>query len=292
MRPCSHTESRKVGILCGYCLLSAFEYINVFDIEEDVHMEELQLFDYAFCGASEGFAKMIDYLASIAEEEKWSFDDNAPNIILHKYIKGTFKQCYAQGKILLSDDKSYSCFNTGLLTKNGNDIVAMFSKNTKADAQEWYMMGYKDITERQFLNTFNSVPEIATYTENYEQYYFNPNYPIVLSTDHILDDNWERIKEIVPLSKSIVKGLLVGVVEESKKRVQRNLRLVIPQFYNNQIMYLLPIQIPVDDDKYETMALAIELTATKQYRANTIFTKAMAYEKARLLMKPESNWLI
>ncbi|MDY4795664.1 MAG: DUF3825 domain-containing protein [Dialister sp.] len=40
------------------------------------------------------------------------------------------------------------------------------------------------------------------------------------------------------------------------------------------------------------MALAIEKTSTNQYRANTIFTREMAYEKARLLMKPESNWLI
>ena len=50
--------------------------------------------------------------------------------------------------------------------------------------------------------------------------------------------------------------------------------------------------IPVNDDELVTMALAVELTATNQYRANTIFTKEIAYEKARLLMKPESNWLI
>ena len=57
-------------------------------------------------------------------------------------------------------------------------------------------------------------------------------------------------------------------------------------------MYLVPINIPIDDEKRVTMALAVELTQQNQYRANTIFTKEMAYEKARLLMKPESNWLI
>jgi hypothetical protein len=58
-------------------------------------------------------------------------------------------------------------------------------------------------------------------------------------------------------------------------------------------MYLFPIRIPVDDEKYETMALAVQkIKTTNQYRANTIFTKEMAYEKARLLAKPESNWLI
>lgn len=97
---------------------------------------------------------------------------------------------------------------------------------------------------------------------------------------------------MVPLSKSIVKGLLIGVVEETKRKIKRNMRLVVPQYYNNKIMYLMPINIPIDDSNFVTMALAVELTKTKQYRANTIFTKEMAYEKARLLMKPESNWLI
>ena len=33
-------------------------------------MEEIELFDYAFCGTTEGYAKMLEYLAKIAEPEK------------------------------------------------------------------------------------------------------------------------------------------------------------------------------------------------------------------------------
>lgn len=254
-------------------------------------MKEMKIFDFAFCGTADVFAGMLSYLASISEEEKWSFDENE-NSVLYKYITGTFKRCYSQKKIMYSHDGSFSCFNTGLLTKNGDDIVAMFDKNFIPGAQEWHLIGFRSINERQFMNAFERSPEIATYTDNYEELYFKPDYPIVMSTDHILDDNWERIKEIIPFSKAIVKGLLTSAIDEAKKRIRRNMRLVIPQFYNNKIMYLLPIRIPIDDDHHEIMALAVELTATKQYRANTIFTKAMAYEKARLLMKPESNWLI
>lgn len=85
---------------------------------------------------------------------------------------------------------------------------------------------------------------------------------------------------------------MIGVIEETKIKIKRNIRLVVPQFYRNEIMYLLPIRIPINDDTFVTMALAVELTQSKQYRANTIFTKEMAYEKARLLMRPESNWLL
>lgn len=253
--------------------------------------DEMDLFKFAYCCTKEGFANMIQYLSGIAESEPWSFDD-APNSLLIKYIKGTFRQCYKQGKILYSDDQKYCCFNTGLLTNNGHDIVALFEKNNKPGCQEWHLIGFRNVTERVYMNIFQTTPPLAEYTKNYEELYFNPNYPITINSDHILDDNWDRIHEVVPLSKAIVKGLLPSATEEARRKVQRNMRLVVPQYYKNTIMYLMPINIPVDDDKVVTMALAVELTPTKQYRANTIFTKEMAYEKARLLMKPDSNWLI
>ena len=88
-----------------------------------------------------------------------------------------------------------------------------------------------------------------------------------------------------------MRMLISGALEETKKRIKRNMRLVVPQFYNGSIMYLLPLSIPFEDDKVVTFALAVERFKNK-YRANTIFTLDMAYGKARLLMRPESNWLL
>lgn len=250
------------------------------------------LYDYAFCGTEVGFNGMLKYLSELAEEEKWSFDEAKPYNILKRYILGTFTQCYKQNRILVSSDGKHSCFNTGLLTPNGNDIIGLFEKNTRANAQPWVLKKFKDKCSRDFLDVFTEVPLLATYTTNFEEFYFNPDYNIVINTDHILDDNWERIESVVKINKTVMKTLLVGVVEEAKLRIKRNLRLVVPQFYKNEIMYLVPIKIPNLEGTFETMALAVEKTATNQYRANTIFTKEMAYEKARLLMKPESNWLV
>lgn len=70
------------------------------------------------------------------------------------------------------------------------------------------------------------------------------------------------------------------------KRCQRNYRIAVPQYYNDKITYLLPIQL--DQTK---MALAVEDVNSCWYRVNTIFTLEMAYKNARLLMKPEADWL-
>lgn len=69
---------------------------------------------------------------------------------------------------------------------------------------------------------------LATYTTNFEELYFNPDYNIIINTDHVLDDNWERIESVVKMNKTLMKTLLVGVIEEAKLRIKRNLRLVVP----------------------------------------------------------------
>lgn len=256
-------------------------------------MEDLTfLYNYAFCGTEVGFTKMLSFLAEIAEPEKWGFSEEAPYSVLKKYIVGTFSRCAKQHKVLASADGQFSCFNTGLLTPNGNDIIGLFEKNSREGVQPWVLKKFVDKCNRDFLDAFSEIPQLATYTENYVEFYFNPDYNIVVNTDHILDDNWERIESVVRINKNIMKTLLVGIVEEAKLRIKRNLRLVVPQYYRDEIMYLVPIRIPTLEDSFEIMALAVEKTATSQYRANTIFTKEMAYEKARLLMKPESNWLV
>lgn len=255
-------------------------------------IEDMYLQKFAFCGKQEDFQATLEKLALMAEQEPWTLEGGEKNSVLYKYVLGTFRQCYRQKKFLTTDDGKYTCFNTGLLTPNGNDILCVFQKNWVPNCQPWVLKYFSDRTDRKYMDLFSKVPPLASYTENYEEFYFNPNYDLVINSDHILDDHWERINEVVPLSKNIVKALIEGAIAETQRKVKRNLRLVVPQFYNDKIMYLVPISIPISDSETVTMALAVELTSQNQYRANTIFTKDMAYEKARLLMKPESNWLI
>jgi len=259
------------------------------DLEKEFE-EGKKLTDFAFCGTKDDFHAKIKFLANMAEPETWSFEGRT-NSILTKYINAAFKQCYREKKIMYSDDEEYACFNTGLLTSHGHDIIAWFALNLNTDAHEkWFFKGFKDKSDKHFMNMFSFVPELATYTDNFANYYFNPELNIEINSNHILEENWDNIKNILKLDKSIVKTLLFGVLEEAKKKIKRNFRLVVPQFYNEDIMYLLPIEFPIGNNQTEILALAVQ-KIDNQYRANTIFTLDVAYEKARLLMKPESSWL-
>lgn len=253
---------------------------------------EFDLYQFAYCGTDDSFMRKLENLANLAEYEIWSFDITNPLSILKTYIYKTFERCNSQNKIFVSEDQEFACSNTGLLTPYGKDILMYFGRNLKEGVSPWYFRDFKAYTDRDVMNHFSSPPPLATYADDYEQLYFKPAQHIEINFDHILDDNWERIHKEIPFDKAVVRTLLFGAVEDAKLRVRRNLRLAVPQFYKNQIMFLLPIRIPISDEEQVTMALAVEETEQKQYRGNTIFTREMAYEKARLLMKPDSNWLI
>lgn len=266
------------------------ENVELLDKKTDTDLDESCIFNYAFCGNKDQFANRIKKLAELAAPETWSSENNDELDILYYYILDTFKQCYRTKKII--EEGSFACFNTGLMTANDEDIYGLFSTNSKEDAQEWFLIGFFPESDWTILNNISSNPELAKYTSDNSKFYFDTDKNIIWNIDHILDENWERYdQELKDLGKETVSLILTGAYKKAIKRIKRNNRLVVPQFYKGKIMYLLPLELKIKGNTV-TMALAVEELNNGKYRANTIFTTKMAYGKARLLMKPESNWLL
>lgn len=262
--------------------------------QENEEKETRNFFKFAHTGGKDGFKEKIKKLSSIAEPEIWTLD-GFENHILYHYILDTFDRCYTQQKIIESIDKQSAIFNTGLLSKNGQDIYGFFviNQSTFENAQKWYFVGFFNSTDRTIMDNFDKDAPLAKYYDDYNELFFDPSCEIIPNVDHIIDDNWDRVKTIIKkdISKSLMKTLLNGALCDTKKRIERNMRLVVPQYYNEKIMYLLPLSISFEEEDKVIFALAVEKFNSK-YRANTIFTLDMAYGKARLLMKPETNWLL
>lgn len=251
-----------------------------------------EIFKYAFCGENKVFISFLEKLANLAEEEEWSLKKDSTPDILKFYIYDTFDQCKKQN--ILLEENDHSTFNTGLLTNNGEEIYGIFEKNRKPNQQPWFFKGFVKESDIIIVRNFTNKPKLAQYANNYSDYYFDIEKDIILNVDHILDDNYDRFPdEVKKQGKEILKALFKNAFETSKIKVKRNNRLIIPQLYNDKLSYLMPIKLPLEDENFFTMALAVEkIDGTGNYRANTIFTLEMAYSRARLIMKPESNWLI
>lgn len=262
------------------------------------YSDKSNIFNFAFCGTIDIFYdRKLKPLAELAEPEPWSSTSLKENDRLYNYITQTFKRCYECGYVSVSRNQKFCVFNTGLMTVNGNDIYGYFVPNSTPDAQMWFLDGFIADSDRRLNEDAFEIPKLAKYFSSPEETFFNSEETIIFNSDHIFEDRWEDAsvsrfpEQIRTLGRKVTVSLIKAAFQDTLKKIKRNNRLAIPQFYNGKIMYLLPIVLPVSDTEEHTMALAVEKIETG-YRVNTIFTLEMAYKLARLVMKPETNWLI
>lgn len=242
---------------------------------------------FAFLGKNDLKERKFEELAQLAENENWtSNNSNRPNDILYSYITHTFDRAAKEDLVYISKDETYACFNTGLLTDNGEDIIAMFNEFSGSDEYAWHLQGFRKESDWDFLANFDETPPVVTYFSDPSKIYFNPSIELIKNLDHILMDNIDRFpNELQEKGVSYINALLTHALDLTIKRCQRNYRIAVPQYYRDKITYLLPVNLDG-----HLMSLAVE-EVNKRYRVNTIFTLDMAYKNARLLMKPEADWL-
>ena len=257
------------------------------------------LMTFAFCGTRATFETIhLSWLAQLAEPENWTSKNNNghPYDILFYYVIKTFEIVMKQEKVNYSSENDFAVFNTGLMTDNGEEIYGCFVLNQKPDEQKWYLKGFFKESDRFLCKYIFDKPQVAKYDKNISEFHFNSDAEIELNADHIFDDHWDNETRYPEIIKSLGKPLAIATIksafEVTKKKIRRNPRLAVPQYYDGKIMFLLPIVIATTEQIKTTMALAVEKMQNGTYRANTIFDLAAAYKKARLITKPESNWLI
>lgn len=88
--------------------------------------------------------------------------------------------------------------------------------------------------------------------------------------------------------KLILQGSIESAVNAAKRRVKRNYKTAIPQYNRGRVQLLLPLCI-TSRDKAD---LALVVSRENQvYRGETVLTLDMAYNNARLLARPDREWL-
>ena len=80
-------------------------------------------------------------------------------------------------------------------------------------------------------------------------------------------------------------------IDLAMKRVEWNFKTAIPMYFPtmNIMTLLLPLSI-IKDDEVDA-ALVVERTKSGNYLGHTILTLNMAYSNARLVSRPDSDWL-
>lgn len=221
--------------------------------------------------------KYTDQLSKIAIQENWSNTTYPNNGMLANYLVKTYDKLTSEKKIAIGQD--YALFNTGLFNKY-YDLLYAYQSGADITFLTGYELSSIGISDR---------PERANYFENPELLLFDWHYPIDVYYKHILDDekNRKRLpKEFLNSDNKI--NIINGALDTMKKKVSVNYKLAIPQYYDGKIQLLLPLCL-MSDNKPD---IAIAVTKKDScYQGHTCLTLDMAYNNARLIAKPESNWL-
>lgn len=233
-------------------------------------------------------------LADMALQEIWESPSRpVGNVdILKNYLNYTFLRLQDEGKILYSENGKKACFNTGLQTRNHNkDIIATFVKNEKG-LPTWYFKEFVDIhnMDRRGYPPGKD-PEVAEYYNKVADLFFDLDYKLMWNAEHIVEHNKERLpKELQECSVKLASVAIGGALDRVKAKVKRNYKLAIPHWYKGHVQLLLPLNL-TGDDSVSLALVADKDEEHKCYRITTILTPEMAYVDARLICRPDSEWL-
>ena len=259
-----------------------------------------------FQDAGQGY-DFLEELQSIAQPEEWKYNDytsptNYP--ILKSYIEHTYNRLKIEGKILESNDGTQCLFNTCLLDRDFLLDVYVLCSNTEIDifGDKYICCANPRVVLENDMSTIRAFggrsPEIAKYFETIDQVIFNPDLEINMNWRHIFIERADRIPAEIRDGKTPIKEIVQkfkGNEENIKKLARRNYKMVVPQYYNNSIQFLMPIYLGTEFSGKPDFALVLSMDNSTQvpfYRGTTILTVEMAYQNARLLAKPDNPWLI
>lgn len=257
---------------------------------------EYNLLYDAFLGSREALQKKLTFLANIAQEEQWDYEGTSEKQILYNYLCYTYDKVKAENKIVVLDDNSAMCFNTGLLTKHGTDIFAYFTKNKspqKKDGQDWFLYGFKLHSDPE-MRAFKQYPDIADYFTNPADFIYDKSKELHIDYEHIIDDNYDRFVAVGLTEKYMITSLLESAVKKIIDKVKRNYKLAIPQYYTDKttkeskIQLLLPLFLK--NSESADLALVVD-KGENNYVGKTILTLEWAYVNSRRIVRPDVDWL-
>lgn len=254
---------------------------SAFDTEKGEQAKEVVISDTR--SPLEKFAWLVrwDYnikqLAQMAKPENWDYlhHPTHDHPILKNFLSHTFNRLQAQDKIQFANDPEgheYACFNTGLVTDKQEEIYAFFvpskkkaQPNSYIPSPLWQLKRFGLESDR-LMSHFPQSPSIATYIEQPADMIYDPSRRLVPDYEHIIGDRMDRFpKDYRTWGKAELIARLRQAVNLAERRVTRNYKSAIPQFYQGQIQLLLPLSL--ENPEWVDMALVVA-REHEIYRAN------------------------
>ena len=132
---------------------------------------------------------------------------------------------------------------------------------------------------------------MAFYWEDPTKLIFDPRKELIVNVEHIIQDNKARFPNPFSTMPDYQLQLIIdGSVKAARERLRRNYKIAVPQYFitSGTIQLLIPLCLAAQDTA--DLAIVVEDYGT-MYRASTCLTLDQAMNNARLLARPDRDWL-
>jgi hypothetical protein len=254
-----------------------------------------------------------------------------PYPILRSYLMHTFGRLVLEKKVMVNSEAGFAAFNTGLVDPRYESIYAIFVPNSSPRTPWQlvnFCIAGEGRDGQSLVRHFNPLPEAAHYFDSpvnllYDIKSSKPE----LDWKHVVierierypasfvEDHWppgferrdtqsmthdEKKRYFSDLGGAIeadtrtyrrIISRVKDAIDLSIKRVAWNFKTAIPTYYPpvRKLQLLLPICLVTDETV--DLALAVEKTPVGSYLGHTVLPLDWAYNNARLVCRPDSDWL-
>jgi hypothetical protein len=254
-----------------------------------------------------------------------------PYPILTSYLHYTFYKLSKEKDKILEND-NYAVFNTGLVDNRYEPIYALFERNTTYTQPwklvDFCIPG-ESFAGKELVRNFKDMPKRAHYFNNVSDMLYDTRAgEPELDMRHILLDNagrlplhflsehqpknftlknpdlltiQDRFKYYEDLANAIendtktyrnLTNRLKDAITLAIKRIEWNFKTAIPMYYPTEDKMSLLLPLSLVDDEIVDIALVVEKTKSGNYIGHTILPLNWAYNNARLVARPDSDWLV
>lgn len=291
-------------------------YNSLFKLYKDQNLREVFAHFYPVTDTQSGNRDYDAPFKSIASQtvdgfDSWGFSQDRfkkkhPGEVpkLRNYLNYTFtrlltlEQSNPGNFFLYSADDDWVCFNTGLQNNHAVDLIAIFQRyRNKGDGNtvkpDWVYKGCFPSNDNYVRVRFStSVPEIAWYSMDSKDFVFDTSYTLDKdSFDHLFDRAKER-SGLSNASDEVVRNYLRGAIENLVPKIRRNYKVAIPIYYVEEKRMQLLLPFASASSTEDVSCFLVERNdSTKSYGLKTIFDLDQAYFAARLITRPDKDWL-
>ena len=269
---------------------------------------------FAYLGGEE---ELVHQLKAATLDEDWDYrtsKSRKPLEILYNYLQFTFAKLVDEDRGIpakdrkirirtdLKDHVPLAAFNTGLVDKRYESVFALFDRNDPGRQQQWKFLAFCTAGEdagKLLSRYFNPLPGPARYFSHASELLYDPDAALHPDYTHILSENRDRlpydlvrlVDQLEPVkAENVLKMHIDRAIDLARKRTRWNFKTAIPHYFPTlkRLDFLLPLCLL--DDSTVDVALAVQRTETG-YIGATILPLDWAYKSARLVCRPDSDWL-